>query len=57
MMKYGEQSQVMEKCYELINAPKEFVKINGAFSLLYPGSECFNKVVNDNINFLKKYNH
>ena len=50
--------QVMEKCYELIDAPKEFVKISGGhFGLLYPGSECFNKVVNDNINFLKKYNH
>ena len=49
--------QVMEKCYKLIDAPKEFIKISGGhFGLLYPGSERFKRVVKDNINFLKKYN-
>jgi hypothetical protein len=47
----------MKKCYKLINAPKDFVKIDGGhFGLLYPGSECFYKVLDENINFLKKYN-
>ena len=49
--------EVMGKCYKLINAPKDFVKIDGGhFGLLYPGSECFYKVLDENINFLKKYN-
>ena len=48
---------VMKKCYKLINAPKDFVKIDGGhFGLLYPGSECFYKVLDENVNFLKKYN-
>ena len=48
---------VMEKCYKLINAPKDFVKIDGGhFGLLYPGSKRFYKVVGENIDFLKKYN-
>ena len=40
-----------------IDAPKDFVKIDGWHSgLLYPGSERFYKVLEENIDFLKKYN-